>query len=72
MKTHNKIPFDQYYIHNYATETLINGNISECIQYLQGLFDYGKPGMRVIHDELCSINYSIPARYKYIKDKVFS
>lgn len=65
-------PFDKYYIHNYATETLINGNTSECIKYLQGLFEYGKVGMRAIHNELISINYSVPGRYKYIMDKVFS
>lgn len=66
------ISFDQYYIHNYAADTLHNGNISECIKYLRGLFEYGKTGMSVIHDELINIKNNIPERYEYIKNKTFA
>jgi hypothetical protein len=68
----NHTPFDQYLINNYAVNTLINGNISECIKYLRGLFEYGKPGMNVIHDELLNIRAQVPDRYEYIKEKTFS
>jgi hypothetical protein len=72
MKKANTIPFDEYYIHAYATETLINGNTSECITYLKGLFEYGKVGMRAIRQELLSINYTVPDKYKYVMGQVFS
>jgi hypothetical protein len=68
----NKIPFDKYFLPKYATETLINGNISECISYLRGLFQYGKVGMNVIHDELISIMNQVPERYEYVKKETFT
>jgi hypothetical protein len=53
-----QIPFDEYYMHNYATETLINGNTSECIKYLQGLMDYGKAGILTLHNDLLKFTSS--------------
>lgn len=73
MSIKNKIPFDVYMQrNNYAFETLINGNISECIQYLKGLIDYGLIGIGALHDELIGIKEHCPDRYEYIKAKVFS
>lgn len=57
---------------DYAVETLINGNISECIDYLRKLFKCGTIGISVVHEELKSIQELVPDRYEYIKKKVFT
>jgi hypothetical protein len=49
----------------YASETLINGNITECINYLNKLIDMGF--FIVAHDELTIIKENVPNRYEYIK-----
>jgi hypothetical protein len=52
----------------YACDTLINGNISECINYLNKLIDIGF--FIIVHDELTIIKENIPNRYEYIKTKL--
>ncbi len=56
----------------YAADTLINGNISHCIEYIQQLICCGIGGMSAAHDELLNIKDICPDRYDYIKSKVFS
>lgn len=71
-KQEKEIPFDKYFIKGYALETLINGNISECIEYLKGLFEYGLTGILCIHEELITIKEEYSDRYEYIKARVFT
>lgn len=52
----------------YASETLINGNITESINYLNKLIDMGF--FIVAHDELTIIKENVPNRYDYIKSKL--
>jgi hypothetical protein len=52
----------------YACDTLINGNITECINYLNKLIDKGF--FIIVHDELTIIKENIPYRYEYIKTKL--
>lgn len=69
----SETPFDVYVqINGYAAETLINGNISECIKYLKGLIEYGLTGIGAMHDALMRIKEECPDRYDYIRAKVFS
>lgn len=66
-------PFELYIREDqYAVETLINGNITECIKYLKGLIDYGLTGIMTMHDELINIKEKCPDRYDYIRKRVFS
>ncbi len=52
----------------YACETLINGNISECIKYLNELI---KEGFFIIaHNELVMIKENQFNKYEYIKSKL--
>lgn len=52
----------------YACETLINGNISECIKYLNELI---KEGFFIIaHNELVMIKENQYNKYEYIKSKL--
>ena len=57
---------------NYATDTLINGNMSECINYLKDLIKTGIAGQLIAHEELTNIKEQVQDRYEYIKDKVFA
>ncbi len=66
MYKHYKTPIDEILEPNgYASETLINGNITECISYLNKLIDLGF--FIIAHDELIIIKENIPNWYKYIK-----
>lgn len=67
------VPFDVYIqTYPYAVETLINGNVTECITYLKGLIEYGLIGIGAMHDELITIKEQYPERYAHIRAKVFS
>lgn len=70
MKQKPKIDYIQ--TNGYAAETLINGNISECVNYLKGLLEYGLIGIGTMHDELMTIKEQYPERYDYVRAKVFS
>jgi hypothetical protein len=63
---------DVYAGENYATETLINGNISHCVTYLKDLLECGTNGINVVYHELESIKTNVPDRYNFIKTAVFS
>lgn len=68
----NKIDFKTYVQPTpYALETLINGNISHCIEYVRGLLSYGINGIHAAHDALVLIKEDYPASYNYIKTHVF-
>jgi len=56
---------------DYALETLINGNISECIKYLRALIGTGLTGMKEAADQLMKIKEQDPERYQYINNKVY-
>jgi hypothetical protein len=67
------LDFEEIYLSpNYAIDTLINGNISECITYLRSLIGTGLVGISVVNDELSEIKIHCPERYNYVKEKVFS
>ena len=56
-------------LNGYASETLINGNITESINYLNKLIDLGF--FIIAHDELIIIKESVSnSRYNYIKSKL--
>ena len=55
----------------YAAETVINGNVSHCIEYLRDLRECGIVGEMVAHDELVNLKQTCPDKYNYIKEKVF-
>lgn len=57
---------------DYAVDTLVNGNISECIAHLRLLISNGLPGIELVHDQLMKIKESCPERYEYVKLRVFS
>lgn len=64
---------DEVFIHSgYAAETLINGNISHCIEYIRELTDCGKTGIQIAFDELEMIKQQVPERYNFIKASVFN
>lgn len=68
-----KISFDKYVQPlMYSVETLINGNISHCIEYLKGLKSYNDAGLLTLHKELLLIKIHAPERYEYIINKVFT
>lgn len=56
----------------YGVNTLINGNISECIIYLRELISAGSAGVNIAYEELNDIKELCPERYEYVKEKVFS
>jgi len=56
----------------YGVNTLINGNISECINYLRELISAGSTGVNIAYEELNDIKELCPERYEYVKEKVFS
>ena len=56
----------------YACDTLINGNKSHCIEYLQQLICSGLAGTHWAFDELLTIKNNCPDKYDYIIDNVFS
>jgi hypothetical protein len=65
--------FEQIFVcPDYAVTTLINGNISECIQYLRDLIGTGITGMKEASEQLIKIKEQCPERYEYINDKVYS
>ena len=67
--THTQTEFKQILQPNgYSCDTLINGNITECINYLNKLIDMGF--FIIVHDELTMIKENIPHRYEYIKTKL--
>jgi hypothetical protein len=57
---------------NYATDTLVNGNISECITYLKDLLECGSAGVKIVYEELDSIKANVPDRYNFVYHNVFS
>lgn len=57
---------------NYAVETLVNGNITECITHLRDLISSGITGVDLAYEQLNEIKIQVPEKYKYVKDKVFS
>ena len=59
---------DELQVFGYASETLINGNISECIRYIELL--YSKNLNTWAHEELTLIKENCPERYNYILKKV--
>lgn len=52
----------------YAYQTLLNGNVSECIRFLNELIQQGF--FIVVHYELTIIKENAPNRYDYIKSKL--
>lgn len=58
--------------HEYALNTLINGNISECILYLRSLRRTGITGQSVTHEELKKIAEFVPDKYEFIQRSVYS
>lgn len=52
----------------YACDTLINGNISHCIDYLRHLNMHRMSIL--IHKELCLIKEHCPDRYDYVLNKL--
>ncbi len=65
--------FEQVFIcPDYALNTLINGNVSECIQYLRDLLGTGITGMKETSEQMMKIKKHCPERYQYINDNVFS
>jgi hypothetical protein len=57
---------------NYGVETLINGNITECIEYLKDLLETGNVGIQTAYEELENIKNQVPDRYNFIKTSVFA
>ena len=69
----NKIDFIEAHAgYNYGVETLINGNVSECVRYLKELIGTGMAGIEEAHEQLMQIKQSCPDRYDYVKENVFS
>lgn len=67
----HKQSFTEYYEgRGYASETLINGNFSHCVEYLRGLLDYKETGLKTMLDELDLIRENCPERYEAIKNRV--
>ena len=65
----NKKEFTQIYVeHGYAAETLINGNISEAIRYLNELINGGY--FSTAHEELIKIKEDCAEKYPYILSKI--
>lgn len=54
----------------YAADTLINGNISECIRYLNELLEYRATVF--VWEELNDIKERCPEKFSYIKSKLHS
>lgn len=52
----------------YASETLTNGNISHCIDYISNLFRYGY--IRIGVKEIAIIRDNNPDRYDYILNRI--
>lgn len=68
----NEKEFEQVFVcPDYAVNTLINGNVSECIQYLRDLIGTGIVGMKEASEQLIKIKEQLPERYKYINDNVY-
>ena len=68
----NQKDFEQIYVcPDYAVNTLINGNISECIKYLRDLIGTGITGMKEASEQLTKIKEDCPERYEYIKENVY-
>jgi|APGre2960657373_1045057.scaffolds.fasta_scaffold238668_2 hypothetical protein len=65
----NKKDLEQIYVaHGYAAETLINGNISECVRYLNELINNGY--FSTAHEELIKIKEDCAEKYPYILSKI--
>lgn len=65
----NKKEFTQIYVeHGYAAETLINGNISEAVRYLNELINNGY--FSTAHEELIKIKEDCAEKYPYILNKI--
>lgn len=54
----------------YAAETLINGNVSHCIEYLNDVLTYGSAGLHRVIEELEAIKETTPEKYEYVKARV--
>lgn len=64
-----RVEFTKIYVkHGYAAETLINGNISECVRYLNELINNGY--FSTSHEELIKIKEDCPEKYHYILSKI--
>lgn len=65
----NRKEFTNIYVnHGYAAETLINGNISECVRYLNEFINNGY--FKTAHEELIKIKEDCPEKYPYILSKI--
>ncbi len=66
MKTIDKV----YVYDGYAADTLINGNVSECIRYIKEMMNLGSAGIGIAVDELMKIKELCPERYDFVKSKI--
>ena len=58
---------DKVYVHEgYAAETLLNGNISECIRYIKEIAEFS---LEIAFDELLKVKELCPNKYEYVKSK---
>lgn len=65
----NRVEFTKIYVkHGYAAETLINGNISECVRYLNELINNGY--FSTAHEDLIKIKEDCAEKYPYILSKI--
>ena len=65
----NRKEFTNIYVkHGYAAETLINGNISECVRYLNEFINNGY--FKTAHEELIKIKEDCAEKYPYILSKI--
>lgn len=65
----NRVEFTKIYVeHGYAAETLINGNISEAVRYLNDLINNGY--FSTAHEELIKIKEDCAEKYPYILSKI--
>jgi len=68
-----KKDFEQMYVcPDYAVNTLINGNISECVKHLRDMIGTGLNGMSYATEQLMKIKEQCPEKYEYIHSKVYS
>jgi hypothetical protein len=60
---------DEVYVYDgYAADTLINGNISECIRYISEFMNLGAAGIGIAVDELIKVKELCPEKYDFVKE----